>query len=110
MGTDPQASDYFGTSVAISGNYVVVGANGEDAGGSGAGAAYIFHRTGSNTWDAGVKIVATDPQASDEFGKSVAISGDYVVVGAYGEDAGGDNAGAAYIFHRTETTWDAGVK
>ena len=46
-----------------------------------------------------MKIVATDLQAGDQFGKS-AISGDYVVVGAYGEDAGGSDAGAAYIFHR----------
>ena len=100
VATDLQAGDQFGKSVAISGDYVVVGANGEDAGGNAAGAAYIFHRTGTNTWDAGVKIVATDPQAYDEFGKSVAISGNYAVVGAYGESAGGSYAGAAYIFHR----------
>ncbi len=99
MASDAQALDEFGASAAISGDYVVVGAYGEDAGGGEAGAAYIFHRTGT-TWDAGVKIVATDPQAYDEFGKSVAISGNYAVVGAYGESAGGSYAGAAYIFHR----------
>ena len=100
VATDLQAGDQFGKSVAISGDYVVVGAYAEDEEGSAAGAAYIFHRTGTNTWDAGVKIVATDPQAYDEFGKSVAISGNYAVVGAYGESAGGSYAGAAYIFHR----------
>ena len=99
----------FGDSVAISGDYAIVGASGEDAGGNAAGAAYIFRRTGTNSWDAGVKIVAFDVQSSDTFGRSVAISGDYAVVGANGEDAGGDAAGAAYIFHRTGTnSWDAG--
>jgi len=119
LSPEAQADDNFGSSVAISGDYIVVGAWYEDGGPgdtlSDAGAAYIFHRTGNNTWDAGTRIVASDAQADDHFGRSVSISGDYVIVGAYLEDGGpGDsltNAGAAYIFHRTGTnTWDAGIK
>jgi hypothetical protein len=116
---DAQADDRFGISVAISGDYAIVGANGED-GGAGdplddAGGVYIFHRTGNNTWDSGVKLMAPDAQADDTFGYSVAISGDYAIVGAYGEDGGAgdslDRAGAAYIFHRTgDNTWDGGIK
>jgi hypothetical protein len=96
----------FGNSVSISGDYAVVGATGED-GGLGdpfpyAGAAYIFHRTGTNTWDTGTKIVATDAQAIDYFGTSVSNSGDYAIVGTHLEDGGeGDpmsNTGAAYLF------------
>ncbi len=94
---DAQAGDKFGTSVSI-GGYAIVGAPNEDTGGANAGAAYIFHRTGTNTWDAGVKIVASDAQANDKFGRSVAISRDYAIVGADREDAGGSDAGAAYIF------------
>jgi hypothetical protein len=111
VAADAQTADLFGYSVAISGDYAVVGAYGEDAGGSSAGAAYIFHRTGTNTWDTGTKIVASDAAAGDYFGISVAISGDYAAIGAFAEDAGGSNAGAAYIFHRTGTnTWDTGTK
>ena len=110
--SDLEASDIFGNSVAISGDYAIVGAPYEDTGGSSAGAAYIFRRTDTNTWDAGVKIQASVPHANDFFGRSVAISGDYAIVGAYLEDAGGTwDAGAAYIFRRTDTnTWDAGTK
>ena len=112
LASDAQASDIFGSSVAISGDYAVVGAPNENAGGSYAGAAYIFHRDPTtDSWDGGTKITASDAQAWDWFGRSVAISGDYAIVGAYGEDAGGTDAGAAYIFHRTGTnTWDSGTK
>jgi hypothetical protein len=111
--SDKEANDYFGCSVAISGDYAIVGAHYEDPGGiADTGSAYIFHRTGTNTWDAGIKKTASDKAAADNFGYSVAISGDYAIVGANYEDPGGVNAaGAAYIYHRTGTnTWDAGIK
>jgi len=111
VSSDIEASDLFGSSVSIDEDYCIVGATGEDTGGSVAGAAYIFHRTGTNTWDAGTKIVASDAQAHDYFGISVSIDGDYCIVGASFEDTGGSDAGAAYIFHRTGlNTWDAGTK
>lgn len=112
---DAQTADQFGCSVSISGDYAIVGALGE-RGGDGdplmnAGAAYIYHRTGPNTWDDGTKIIASDAQELDLFGYSVSIDGDYVIVGSYWEDDGGSNAGAAYIFNRTGTNaWDAGTK
>ncbi len=103
----PVAYDHFGYSVSISGDYAIVGADQEDGSGTDAGAVYIFHRTGTNTWDGGIKKTASDAQDSDYFGHSVSISGDYAIVGAYREDEEGSNAGAAYIFHRTGTnTWE----
>jgi hypothetical protein len=109
--SDIEADDYFGLSVSISGDYAVIGACGEDTGGTTAGATYIFHRTGVNTWDSGVKILSSDIQSGDYFGWSVSISGDYAVIGAPQEDTGGSNAGAAYIFRRTGVnTWDSGIK
>ncbi len=100
--------DYFGRSVGISGDYVIVGADHEDGNGTDRGAAYIFHRTGTNTWDSGVKLTVSDAEDNDRFGHSVAISGDYAVVGAYGRDG---QSGVVYVFHRTGTnTWDSGVK
>ena len=107
--SDKQASDYLGASVSISGdgNTAIVGAYAEDTGGTDAGAAYIFTRSGT-TWTQQQKIQASDKQASDFFGNSVAISenGNTAIVGAYAEDPGGTtNAGSAYIFTRSGTTW-----
>ena len=101
---DAEATDYYGWSVSISGDYAIIGAYEEDAGATGAGAAYIFKHTGTS-WVQEAKLQASDAEASDRFGYSVAISGDYAIVGASGEDTGGVNVGAAYIFKRTGTSW-----
>ena len=94
----PAAYDYFGNSVAISGNTVVVGAYQDDTGASNAGAAYIFDVTGNNL----LRTLANPtPAGNDYFGNSVAISGNTVVVGAYQDDTGAIDAGAAYIFDAT---------
>ena len=102
--SDKEQSDNFGWSVAISGNTAIVGANGEDTGGSGAGAAYIYQYNGSN-WIQKQKIQASDKEQGDNFGISVSISGDTAIVGATGEDTGGDHAGAAYIYKRHGSSW-----
>ncbi len=108
---DAQAGDLFGRSVALDGDYVLVGADGEGTGGSHAGAAYVFQRTGTNSWDSVFKIMAPDAAAENRFGYSVALDGDYALVGAFGEGAGGSDAGAAYVFQRTDTnSWDSGFK
>jgi hypothetical protein len=109
--SDAGIGDVFGISVATYGDYVIIGAPFEDEKGTDAGAAYVFHRTDTNSWDAGVKLMASDAGANDNFGTSVAMSGDYAIVGAYHKDAGSTDAGAAYVFHRTDTnSWDAGVE
>jgi len=111
IASDAENDDCFGTTVSISGDYAIVGTYYEDGAGTNRGAAYIFHRTGTNTWDSGVKITAFDAENDDYFGVSASISGDYAIVGAYAEDGAGIDRGAAYIFHRTGTnTWDSGVK
>ena len=108
---DAQEGDQFGVSVSLCGDYAMVGALGEDGAGLDAGAAYVFRRLGTDSWDTGMKLAAADAQAEDRFGRSVALSGDYAIVGAMWEDEGGTDAGAAYVFHRTATdTWDSVVK
>ncbi len=102
--SDAAANDNFGFSVDIDGDTAIIGAKNEDAGGSNAGAAYIFTRSGT-TWSQQAKIQASDAEASDLFGQSVAVDGNYAVVGAYSEDAGGSAAGAAYVFIRSGTSW-----
>ena len=107
------ASDYFGWSVAISGNYAIVGAFQEDGTSVGAttdscGAAYIFERNGSGNWIQNPTILrASNLGASDQFGRSVAISGTYAIVGAFAEDGASNttgDSGAAYIFERNSGT------
>ena len=93
--------DFFGRSVAISGNYAIVGANGEDdAGGSNAGKAYIFNVTSGALLHTLNNPNAYGASESDYFGEAVAISDTYAIVGAYGEaDASGTYSGKAYIFN-----------
>ena len=98
------AYDYFGSRVAISGNYCIVGAFQEDElGGTTSGKAYIFDVT-----TGALLQILNNPNAygtseSDNFGYSVAISGNYCIVGAYFEDEFGTNSGKAYIFDVTST-------
>ena len=107
---DAEEGDHFGWSVGIDGDTVVVSAYRESTGGSQTGAVYIFTRSGS-TWTQQAKIQASDIETSgDEFGFSVAISGDTVVVGARLDETGGSNAGSAYILTRSGSTWTQQAK
>ncbi len=101
---DAAANDYFGWSVSFSGDYAIVGAYGDDDGGIDSGSAYIFKREGT-AWTQLTKLTANDAAANDYFGWSVSISGDYAIVGAYGDDVGGIDSGAAYIYKREGTSW-----
>ena len=112
VASDRAVGDYTGISVSISGDYAVVGAYSEDEDVNGgntlnsSGAAYIYERNVAGNWIEVQKLVASDRAATDYFGYSVSISGDYLVVGAYGEDedVNGNNArvysGSAYVFER----------
>ena len=103
----------FGGSVAIGGTYAIVGAYKEPTPSERAGAAYVFERDTDGSWNQVPTILrASDAEKYDDFGISVAISGDYAIVGAYGEDTGagtGYNAGAAYIFERDNGVWGISV-
>jgi uncharacterized repeat protein (TIGR01451 family) len=103
---DPAGGDNFASSVTISGNTVMAGANLDDTpGGFEAGSAYAFVRSGV-TWTQQQKLMSLDVMDGDTLGASVSVSGDTVVVGAPVDDtAGGFDAGSAYVFVRTATTW-----
>jgi len=98
--SDTQDMDYFGYSVAIDGNYLIVGATGKWGDGIFRGAAYIYdrHRGGTDNWGEVMKLTASDPEDGAYFGNSVAISGNYAIVSAEGEDGGGTDRGVIYIF------------
>lgn len=90
--------------MAVSGDTVVAGAISDDDKGSNSGSAYVFVRSGSS-WTQQAKLKAGDGAANDQFGGSVAVSGDTVVVGALGNDDGGETSGSAYVFVRSGTKW-----
>ncbi len=119
--SNTDAGDFFGRSIAASGDTVVVGAIGDDSaavgvngaqsnvtGFSQSGAAYVFVRSGSS-WTQQAYLKASNTGLNDSFGDSVAISGDTVVVGAPREDGDGSssvsNSGAAYVFVRSGSSW-----
>jgi hypothetical protein len=126
--SNSEGGDNFGDSVSISGNTIVVGANLEDSAATGingnqasnaaggSGAAYVFVRSGT-TWSQQAYVKASNTGAADQFGASVAISGDTMVVGAFSENSGAtgvngnqadssaSSAGAAYVFVRSGTSW-----
>ncbi len=98
--------DYFGGSVAISGETVVVGAPEDDVWPvSDQGAAYVFVRSGG-VWSQQQKLKASDAARGEFFGDSVAISGETIVVGAsFNDGVGGVAQGSAYVFVRSDGVW-----
>lgn len=100
--------DSFGSSVAIDGDTLVVGAKFEDGMDDGSennsGAAYVFVNN-NGVWEEQAYLRASNPSNGDQFGYSVSISGDTVVVGAYLEDTNAANSGAVYVYTRTLDTW-----
>ena len=120
-GSDAASGDRFGATVSLSGNDLIVGAYGDDDAGEWSGSAYVFSRD-SLSWSQDQKITAGDPAAWDQFGHSVAIDGNYAIVGSLGDDVFGqivslcgdyalagapgddDSRGAAYVFKRSGTS------
>jgi len=108
FGSDEATADIFGTSVAIEGGVLVVGAPGNDINGIvSAGAAYVFRYDGS-VWVEEQKLFASDGEFNAQFGHSVSVSENLIVVGAYldGDLSSPDGApGAAYVFRFDGSTW-----
>ncbi len=126
--SNSEAEDHFGRSVAISGDWIVVSARGESSNATGvngnqsnngryfSGAAYVFERSGG-VWNQQAYLKASNPDVLDQFGHSVAISGNLIVVGATLESSSasgvnGDqnnnnlySSGAAYVFERSAGIW-----
>lgn len=106
---DGQESDFFGLSVAVSGEVAIVGAPADDDfGGQGgdillnSGSAFVFRYNGT-TWELEQKLTASAAAANDLFGFSVAISGNVALIGADENQDG--PGGSAYVFRYNGTTW-----
>ncbi|MCE9609915.1 MAG: hypothetical protein K8R23_06870 [Chthoniobacter sp.] len=100
----PAAGDQFGTSVAISGTRVAVGAARDDTGGADSGSAYVYDLVGATPTVPMAVLNNPSPAASDFFGVSVGIAGSTVVVGGYLDDTGASNAGSAYVYDLASST------
>ena len=108
--SDAVNGDFFGFSVAISGNTVVVGAPfGDSAAAANSGSAYVFEPAGS-LWIQKAKLTPNDAAFFDLFGDSVAISGGAIVVGAPWDDDAGNASGSAYTFLRSGVVWNQDQK
>ena len=116
VASDREQNDLYGFALDIDGDYAVIGSPFDDGDNAGmdslqsAGSVYVFYRNqgGKDNWGQVKKITASDRAYADQFGNSVSISGDYVVVGANHEDEDEDDnntlskAGSAYVFHRNQ--------
>jgi len=106
--SDGAAGDGFGVSVAVDGDTLIVGAYAADAGtepeDADRGAAYVFTRSG-NTWTEQQRLLPNDGLGGDLFGFAVAVNADTAFVGAPLNDTAALDAGAAYVFTRSNVTW-----
>ncbi|HZW11343.1 MAG TPA: FG-GAP repeat protein [Phycisphaerales bacterium] len=98
---DGQAGDWFGRSVAVNGDTLLIGADGHD---EERGAVYVFERVG-RTWAYMAKLTAPDGNAGDGFGADISLSGDMALIGAWEDDDLGVFAGSAYVFEKAAGAW-----
>lgn len=105
LASDGEEGDVFGFSVAISGNTCVIGSWSDGISGS----AYIYHFDGLQ-WIQQAKLVPSDGAEFDQFGRSVAVSGDTVVIGSWLDDDNGNQSGSAYIYRFDGSIWNEEAK
>ena len=109
--SSPQKDDYFGSSVAIYGDWAIVGAPFDNTRTRWSGAVYLFRQQNNNDWVFHSKIHPSDPSERSHFGNSVAISENWFIVGTWSDDTKAINAGAAYLFHlENDGTWKENQK
>ncbi len=99
---NPQPNDFFGRSVSMDGDHAIIGASDDNETFAQQGSACIFKKNGEDVWELlGNKIVAQSPGLYDYYGFSVSISGDWAVVGAYGDDVNSqEDAGTVHLYKR----------
>ena len=114
LASDGSIHDFFGGSISIDGDYMVIGARMDDDNGSNSGSAYVFEKPagGWANMTQTAKLLASDGSLDDRFGGSISIDGDYMVIGARMDDDNGSNSGSAYVFkYNTDTnTWSQQAK
>lgn len=103
--SDVARDDEAGSSVSLDGDRAVVASHHHDAGSSNTGAAYVFEYA-AGAWAETAKLTASDAAEGDLFGTRVALSGDHILVNAFGDDQPQDATGAIYAFQLNGTEWN----
>ncbi len=106
---DGGQGDRFGTSVAIDGGRIVVGAMGDQGAGPETGSVYVFTRSGS-VWSYETKLLANPPVADAQFGNAVALKGERLIAAAHREPVVGADSGAVYVFAHDASGWHEEAK
>lgn len=101
---NPAAGDRFGNALAMSGEYAIIAAPGDGDNGVNSGSARVF-RLQAGTWTEVATLLASGGSANDQFGTSIAMDGDYAVIGTFRFELASTVASAAYVFERDGTTW-----
>ena len=101
---DSTAGGAIGYDIALDGNIAVVGAPGKSVYGPASGAAYVFEKVRGD-WSQVARLIPDDGAAEDNFGSSVAIDGNSIIVGTPLDDDLGSGSGAVYVFERTDVSW-----
>jgi hypothetical protein len=108
---DPAYHDFFGSSVAVRGDVIVVGSEDDDPNGDESGSAYVFRRdAATGEWELRQKLFPDDGEGGDNFGRSVAVDGPRILVGAWLADGDTSTTGAAYLYRASPTDWQLGDK
>lgn len=103
--SDAAAGDFFGFSVAVDGDTALVGSiRDKNSSGQAAGSAYVFTRSGG-VWAQQQRLQPSDVALNDAFGYFVSLQGDTAVVTSVADDDGGEQAGSAYVFTRSNGVW-----
>lgn len=102
--SDGHYSDSFGYSVCIEEDCIVVGAPNNCEIGTYTGAAYVFEFV-DNEWEEIEKLLPNDGNDYDHFGRSVSLSGNYIVIGSCENDENGSDSGAAYVYYYDGIEW-----
>lgn len=111
LADDGAEFDYFGRSLALSGDTALIGANLDDTSSDNSGSAYVFTRQADGSWSQQAKLLAEDGAEDDYFGISVALSGDTALVGTPEDDDKGLESGSVYVFTReADGTWSQQAK
>jgi len=104
--SDADQGDFFGSSMNSAGDYIIIGAEGNDDNGVQSGSAYIFQNN-AGIWTETAKLLASDGDENDFFGIAVDIFGDHAIVGAdESANSSGANSGTAYVFHNNSGNWE----
>lgn len=100
----PAVGDRFGNTVTMLGDYALIAAPGDNEKGTNSGSVRVFQLQSGN-WTEVATLLASDGAAWDDFGTSIAMHGEFAVVGAYRWSTSSSRIGSAYVFERSGTTW-----